>query len=115
MWLLVYLFPMLFYMLFQSCFTCFTQYNSCILLFQTFHDKSVNFGSLPTALRKAMTAKFPDFDEYQLAKYNKDKSKKKKGKPRDQSKGPKEVTKKEKEKDLFSGSESGSKVILSFC
>ena len=28
-------------------------------------------GSLPAALRRAMVAKFPDFDEYQLAKHNK--------------------------------------------
>ena len=27
-------------------------------------------GSLPAVLRKVMTAKFADFDEYQLAKYN---------------------------------------------
>ena len=55
-----------------------------ILLFslnvQTFHDKHINFGSLPTGLRKAMTEKFTDFDEYQLAKYNKQKSRVKKGK-----------------------------------
>ena len=35
-------------------------------------------GSLPAVLRKAMVAKFPDFDEYQLAKYNKEKKKPKK-------------------------------------
>lgn len=29
--------------------------------------------SLPAILRKVMAAKFPDFDEYQLAKYNKHK------------------------------------------
>lgn len=34
-------------------------------------------GSLPAALRKAMIKKFSDFDEYQLAKYNKDKTEKK--------------------------------------
>ncbi|XP_071942652.1 telomerase protein component 1-like [Antedon mediterranea] len=49
--------------------------------YQTLNDKSINFGSLPSALRKVMTAKFPDFDEYQLAKYNKDK----KGKPKKKS------------------------------
>jgi telomerase protein component 1 len=52
-------------------------------IYQSFHDKSLNFGSLPVALRKVMAKKFPDFDEYQLAKYNKDtrvKKKKKKGK-----------------------------------
>ena len=36
--------------------------------------------SIPTALRKAMVAKFTQFDQYQLAKYNKEKSIKKKAK-----------------------------------
>ncbi|KAI8493689.1 Telomerase protein component 1 [Branchiostoma belcheri] len=47
-------------------------------IYQTFHDSSLNFGSLPVALRKVMAAKFPDFDQYQLAKYNKDKKTQKK-------------------------------------
>ena len=47
-------------------------------IYQAFHDKSLNFGSLPTALRKVMASKFTSFDEYQLAKYNKDTSKRKK-------------------------------------
>ena len=47
-------------------------------IYQTFHDKSLNFGALPTALRKIMAAKFVEFDVYQLGKYNKEKSKKKK-------------------------------------
>ncbi|XP_064629950.1 telomerase protein component 1-like [Lineus longissimus] len=46
--------------------------------YQLFDDSSIKFGSLPAALRRAMVAKFPDFDKYQLAKYNKEKSKKKK-------------------------------------
>ncbi|XP_063952437.1 telomerase protein component 1-like isoform X2 [Lytechinus pictus] len=46
-------------------------------LYQTFHDKNINYGSLPSALRKAMIDRFPRFDQYQLAKYNKDKKKKK--------------------------------------
>lgn len=49
-------------------------------VYQAFHDKSLNFGSLPTALRKAMADKFPSFDAYQLAKYNKESSRKKKQK-----------------------------------
>eukprot|EP00045_Choanoeca_perplexa_P017454 m.253773 g.253773 ORF g.253773 m.253773 type:complete len:2624 (-) comp17544_c0_seq1:33-7904(-) len=49
-------------------------------LSQTFFDGSIRYGSLPTALRKAMADKFSEFDEYQLAKYNKDKRKKKPGK-----------------------------------
>ncbi|XP_035668914.1 telomerase protein component 1-like [Branchiostoma floridae] len=47
-------------------------------IYQTFHDRSLNFGSLPVALRKVMAAKFPDFDQHQLAKYNKDKKTQKK-------------------------------------
>ena len=49
-------------------------------VYQAFHDKSLNFGSLPTALRKAMMDRFPGFDAYQLAKYNKESSRKKKQK-----------------------------------
>lgn len=40
-------------------------------IYQTFFDDSLNFGGLPTSLRKVLTEKFEDFDEYQLAKYNK--------------------------------------------
>ena len=47
-------------------------------IYQAFHDSSINFGALPTALRKVMAIKFTKFDAYQLAKYNKDSSKKKK-------------------------------------
>jgi telomerase protein component 1 len=35
------------------------------------YDGKRTFGSLPSALRKALAFKFGDFDEYQLAKYNK--------------------------------------------
>ena len=42
--------------------------------YQLFMDKRINFGSLPHALRKCMMDKFPDFDQYQLAKYNKEKA-----------------------------------------
>ena len=47
-------------------------------IYQAFHDTSIKFGALPTALRKVMAIKFTEFDAYQLAKYNKDSSKKKK-------------------------------------
>ena len=47
-------------------------------IYQAFHDTSIKFGALPTALRKVMAIKFAQFDAYQLAKYNKDSSKKKK-------------------------------------
>ncbi|KAK7488729.1 hypothetical protein BaRGS_00020026 [Batillaria attramentaria] len=43
-------------------------------IYQAFKDDHINFGSLPSALRKVMVTKFADFDKYQLAKYNKDKS-----------------------------------------
>ena len=67
-------------------------------VFQAFPDKSINFGSLPTALRKVMAVRFASFDEYQLAKYNKDKAKKKKkdtkGKPKPlATKSPKPTSK----------------------
>ena len=53
-------------------------FSLCQIFFlpQTFHKMAA--GSLPAVLRKAMVAKFPDFDEYQLAKYNKEKKKPKK-------------------------------------
>ncbi|XP_055874450.1 telomerase protein component 1-like isoform X1 [Biomphalaria glabrata] len=47
-------------------------------LFQTLVDKTLKPGALPAALRKAMISKFPEFDKYQLAKYNKESSGKKK-------------------------------------
>ena len=37
-------------------------------LLQTFRDKSMTSGALPAALRRAMVAKFVDFDKYQLGK-----------------------------------------------
>ena len=49
-------------------------------IYQAFHDTSIKFGALPTALRKVMATRFMKFDAYQLAKYNKDSSKKKKKK-----------------------------------
>jgi telomerase protein component 1 len=36
--------------------------------------EGVAAGSLPAALRRAMVDKFSEFDEYQLAKHNRDKS-----------------------------------------
>ena len=47
-------------------------------LYQTLCDSAINFKSLPVALRKVMLTKFQDFDNYQLAKYNKDKAKNRK-------------------------------------
>ncbi len=39
-----------------------------------------NSHSIPTSLRKAVAKKFPEFDVYQLAKYNKEKAQKRKNK-----------------------------------
>lgn len=45
-------------------------------IYQAFQDKNIKSGAIPTALRKVMDSKFKEFDAYQLAKYNKDSSKK---------------------------------------
>jgi predicted RNA-binding protein with RPS1 domain len=42
--------------------------------YQMFQDNDINFGSLPSSLRKCMVDKFAAFDQYQLGKYNKEKS-----------------------------------------
>ncbi|XP_052772400.1 telomerase protein component 1-like [Mya arenaria] len=49
-------------------------------IYSAFPEKTLPLGSLPSALRRAMVNKFPDFDKYQLAKYNKESSGKKKRK-----------------------------------
>ena len=46
-------------------------------IYTVFHDDSLNFAAIPTALRKVMAVKFAEFDAYQLGKYNKESSKKK--------------------------------------
>ena len=68
-------------------------------LYQTLCDSGIKFKSLPVALRKVMVVKFQDFDNYQLAKYNKDKAKnrkkreKKKGKQQPRPEPEPEVSK----------------------
>ena len=63
-------------------------------IYTSFHDCSLNFGSLPTSLRKVMIDRFSSFDMYQLAKYNKDSKKSQKGKqPVKDSKGTKQKEK----------------------
>ncbi|XP_074640264.1 telomerase protein component 1-like isoform X2 [Tubulanus polymorphus] len=52
-------------------------------LYQIFDDSRLNFGSLPSALRRVLVAKFPDFDKYQLAKYNKQTKPKAQGQKKD--------------------------------
>ncbi|XP_022253025.1 telomerase protein component 1-like [Limulus polyphemus] len=47
-------------------------------LYLSLKDEGINLGSLPACLRKAMKAKFQEFDQYQLAKYNRGKNRKKK-------------------------------------
>jgi len=49
-------------------------------LYMLLPDRKLKGRALPTALRKAMTAKFSQFDAYQLAKYNKQNSMKRKRK-----------------------------------
>ena len=46
-------------------------------IYQAFRDEH-KAGTIPTALRKVMASRFTGFDAYQLGKYNKDTSKKKK-------------------------------------
>ncbi|KAH3757178.1 telomerase protein component 1 [Pelomyxa schiedti] len=48
--------------------------------YQCLPDKTLRGNALPTALRKALVDKFPDFDVYQLGKYNKENSLKRKKK-----------------------------------
>lgn len=75
-------------------------------IYQSFHDRSLNFGSLPTALRKVMAAKFVEFDVYQLAKYNKDSSKKKKEKEK------REEAAKKKGKDVGSPKKADAEMAM---
>jgi telomerase protein component 1 len=55
-----------------------TDWTSVADLVQTFipGSRDLNAGSLPAILRKCMLEKFAQFDQYQLAKHNKVKSKK---------------------------------------
>ena len=69
-------------------------------IYQAFHDKSIHFGALPTALRKVMGTKFSEFDAYQLGKYNKDSSKQKKKRKGGKDKGEKDAKDKSPQKPL---------------
>jgi len=46
--------------------------------YHTLPDKQLKGNALPTCMRKALVDKFPDFDAYQLGKYNKERSIKRK-------------------------------------
>lgn len=70
-------------------------------IYQAFHDTTLNFGALPTALRKVMCGKFGAFDAYQLAKYNKDTSKKRKKLKMEEEKKEKTEKKEEKKKQQY--------------
>ena len=48
--------------------------------YQNLPDRRLSGRNLPACLRKAMVAKFPDFDRYQLGKYNKEAAEKRKRK-----------------------------------
>jgi len=55
----------------KFCLYIVQHWSGCSVMFvrgnlQLFADKSSKFGSLPSCLRRAMTQKFPDFDQYQL-------------------------------------------------
>jgi telomerase protein component 1 len=54
----------------------------CAAIYQVLPNKALVGTALPTCLRKAMVDKFPDFDAYQLGKYNKENSIKRKNKKR---------------------------------
>ena len=68
-------------------------------IYTSFHDHSLNFGSIPTALRKVMIDRFSLFDMYQLAKYNKDSKKSQKGKQVMKNKDAKQKDTKKKDAD----------------
>jgi telomerase protein component 1 len=59
-----------------------------VSLFQVLPDKYLKPDSIPTVLRKAVTKKFPEFDVYQLAKYNKERAQKRKSKKQKEGKKP---------------------------
>ena len=67
-------------------------------IYQALHDTTIKFGAIPTALRKVMGAKFTEFDAYQLAKYNKDNSKKNKNSKDREEKANKKSQKLEEER-----------------
>lgn len=58
---------------FAKCIGLPTDWVKVAELYQTFFDKSISSGALPSSLRISMVAKFREFDEYQLGKYNKEK------------------------------------------
>jgi len=64
----------------------------------TLPDKGLKGKSLPTCLRKSLVGKFPEFDAYQLGKYNKERSIKRKLKKikEEQAKGNKKARAPEK-------------------
>jgi len=61
-------------------------------------DKQLKNKSLPTCLRKAMVDKFPEFDAYQLGKYNKERSIKRKAKKMKEEKSKKSEETRQKPK-----------------
>eukprot|EP01115_Flamella_aegyptia_P007180 TRINITY_DN29901_c0_g1_i1.p1 TRINITY_DN29901_c0_g1~~TRINITY_DN29901_c0_g1_i1.p1 ORF type:complete len:658 (+),score=296.62 TRINITY_DN29901_c0_g1_i1:99-2072(+) len=51
-----------------------------VTLYMALEERYLQGNSIPSVLRKAVTKKFPEFDVYQLAKYNKERSQKRKNK-----------------------------------
>src|SRR4051812_5663447 len=58
----------------------FVESNESISTYQMLPDKYLKDEALPTSLRKSMVEKFTEFDVYQLGKYNKERSIKRKAK-----------------------------------
>ena len=71
-----------------------------VSLYMTLPDRTLKADSIPTVLRKAVTKKFPEFDVYQLAKYNKERAQKRKAKKEKESKPPTPALKWKKQQKL---------------
>lgn len=68
-----------------------------VTLFTILPDKYLANNAIPSALRKAISAKFGSFDVYQLAKYNKERAQKRKKKQKEQPQAKKAKIGNEKE------------------
>lgn len=64
---------------YEDCIRLPSDWLEVVAIYMTLPDRTVKTG-IPTCLRKVMISKFPDFDEYQLGKYNKERNIKRKQK-----------------------------------
>ncbi|KAG8194867.1 hypothetical protein JTE90_029160 [Oedothorax gibbosus] len=62
---------------FEACIRLPSDWIEVAELYQVFGDERIKHRSLPAALKRVMVKSFTKFDAYQLAKYNRDKTKKK--------------------------------------